>query len=98
MRLQNLEDALIDRARGDEILVGPRQRLLRACENQILGRAGEIHAVKVLTHTLQDMQAAHPQDFRVVVDLEVGKEVLGGVQFFEIGENLAHAALLSCSS
>ena len=96
--LQNLEDALIDRARGDEVLIGPGQCLLRARENQVLGCAGEIHAIQVFSHALQDMQAAHAKHFRVVVHLKVREEVFGRVKLLEVGENLAHAALLSVST
>ena len=96
--LQDLEDTLLNGTRRNEILVRACQCLLRASENQILGRAGEIHAAQVLTHPLEDMQAAHPQDFRVIFDLEVGKEVFGRVKLFEVGQYLAHAALLSFST
>ena len=96
--LQNLEDALIDRARGDEVLIGAGQRLLCACKNQVFGCAGEIHAIQVFSHALQDMQAAHAKDFRVIIQLKVRKEVFGRVKLLEVGENLAHAALLSVST
>ena len=96
--LQDLEDALIDRARGNEVLIGPGQRLLCACKNQVFGCAGEIHTIQVLSHALQDMQAAHAKHFRVVVNFEVREEVFGRVKLLEVGENLAHAALLSVST